>query len=36
MKRLKNPLYRMWVRRYLAKLQGGICLQTLIFEERSD
>jgi 5-methylcytosine-specific restriction endonuclease McrA len=25
MKRLKNPLHRMWVRRRLVKLQGGLC-----------
>jgi 5-methylcytosine-specific restriction endonuclease McrA len=25
MKRLGNPLYRMWVRRQLVKLQGGLC-----------
>ncbi|WP_342216122.1 HNH endonuclease [Mesorhizobium sp. L-8-10] len=25
MKHLRNPLYRMWVRRKLVKLQGGAC-----------
>ena len=25
MKRLKDPLHRMWVRRHLVKLQGGLC-----------
>jgi 5-methylcytosine-specific restriction endonuclease McrA len=25
MKRLRNPLYRMWVRRRLVKVQGGKC-----------
>lgn len=25
MKHLRNPLYRMWVRRVLAKRQGGLC-----------